>query len=248
MDSGAATGRWRAARMAPMSAEPSAADAVVFAETLATALTSVGVSLPPPAFERLCQHYALLIEMNRSLNLTRITAPRDAAVKHYADSLAVLTALTQIGVTVGRVLDVGTGAGFPAIPLAVARPSWRVLAIDSIGKKIRAVERTVRQLGLENVTARQLRAEALTPEDGPFDLVCFRAVATLDDCLQTAAPRLAAGGAIVCWKAAHIADDEMQGAHRTALRASLRPPQSFHYELAGLARPRRLQLVWCRSM
>lgn len=232
-----------------MSGEASASQAAnAFRATLDTALASLGVALPDGAVERLTTHYMLLIELNRSLNLTRITAPEEAAVKHYADSLALLAALPAMGVTVKRVLDVGTGAGFPAVPLAVARPDWAITAIDSTGKKTRAAVQLAAPLKLANLDVRQARGEDLASERETFDLVCFRAVGALDECLRTARPCLSPGGAAVCWKAADVSGEELRDAGGEARKLGLAPVQQFHYEIAGLARPRRLQLIWSRRM
>lgn len=228
-----------------MAEDRPAAPLAEFEETLVTAVESIGVALTASERERLGRHYLHLIEANRTLNLTRITDPREAAAKHYADSLAVLAALTEMGVTVRRVLDVGTGAGFPAIPLAVARPGWKVTAIDATGKKARAAQAAGEHIALTNLTARHARCEDICAGE-TYGLVCIRAVAALEACVQMGARLVAGDGALVCWKAAEIADDEMRGAVRAARSAGLSPPRCFPYEIAGLDRPRRHQLVWFR--
>ena len=87
------------------------------------------------------------------MNLTRITRPAEAAVRLYADSLAVLSWARQSGNETGvrTVLDIGTGAGFPAVPLAVAAPDWRITAIEATNKKAAFVEQSARRVGAENL-------------------------------------------------------------------------------------------------
>jgi 16S rRNA (guanine527-N7)-methyltransferase len=231
-----------------MCAQPTDPVAVAFRTTLETALVSLGVSLTDEAFNQLVTHYISVVDLNRSLNLTRITAPDEAAVKHYADSLVLVAALPEIGVEVHRVLDVGTGAGFPAVPLAVARPDWAVTAIDATAKKTRAVELFARQLGLPNLDVQHARCEDFAAAGRAFDLICFRAVGAIDQCLRMGRRLLNAGGAVVCWKTADLKPEELRVAGREARKLGFTPLQQFCYEIVGLDRPRRLQLVWSRLM
>jgi 16S rRNA (guanine527-N7)-methyltransferase len=119
-------------------------------------------------------HLQLIVEANRNFNLTRITTPRDAAVKHVLDSVLPWRLFAHSE----AVLDAGTGAGFPGIPLAVALPSVRFILSESIGKKARFVESAVSDLGLKNVNVVNRRAEEIL-RSARVDVLTARAVAPL---------------------------------------------------------------------
>ncbi|MGB6604342.1 MAG: 16S rRNA (guanine(527)-N(7))-methyltransferase RsmG [Steroidobacteraceae bacterium] len=120
---------------------------------------------------------------NRTYNLTAVTTRAGMVTHHLLDSLAIHPELRG-----ERVADVGTGAGFPGLPLALVNPARHFTLIDSVGKKVRFVAHAVRTLGLGNVEALQVRAESLIPAQ-PFDTVTARAFAPLPK-LLTAASRL----------------------------------------------------------
>jgi len=153
-----------------------------FRNALVGAVKPWSVSLDHDQVERLVMHYEAMVETNRTHNLTRVTDPEDAAVRLYADSLALLPWLAELGVTVTRLVDVGTGAGFPAFPLAVACPQLTVMALEARRKKVGFLTETAAACGVGNLATRHVRGEDWTgPAD--FDLVTFKAVAALADCL-----------------------------------------------------------------
>jgi len=215
-----------------------------FVTALRRALQALGIALHPAQIARMTDHYRALLEANRRFNLTRITDPAEAAVKHYADSLAPLAWPHRRLPDGLRVLDVGTGAGFPAVPLAIARPGWQVTAVDGTAKKIGFVADCGRRLGLTNLHALHTRVETLPLDGDPFDLISFRAVGKLAECFRLALPYLARAGLVVCWKAATIAPGEFHQALRAARRMGFSSPRCWAYELVGMDSPRRHQLVW----
>ncbi len=136
---------------------------------------------------------------NRKINLTSITDPEGVAEKHFIDSLAVSSYLPGCA----KVLDLGTGAGFPGIPLSIASPDLRMTLIDASAKKISFVKHIIRKLGLENVRAKHLRAEALAKClacNETFDVVVCRAFSALDHILRLSIPLLNKGGMVVAMK------------------------------------------------
>lgn len=149
--------------------------------------------------ELLVRHINLVLEANRRVNLTRITDVKSAARLHTADSLAVLADVAAS--PAGTLLDLGTGAGFPGIPLAIGseRP---VLLLDSVAKKIRELEWIIGELGLSTrVQATAGRAEALgRTRPGEFAVVTARAVSELPALVELASPLLGHGGRLICLK------------------------------------------------
>ncbi len=147
-------------------------------EELTDGAAALGVALDPSQTQRLLRLLDELVLWNRSYNLTAITE-RGAMIRgHLLDSLAALPDLRGT-----RIADVGTGAGFPGLPLALSSPDRHFTLIDATAKKVRFVEHAARALGLSNVTAMQARVERLHP-DAPFDTVLARACAALPDLLQ----------------------------------------------------------------
>jgi 16S rRNA (guanine527-N7)-methyltransferase len=137
----------------------------------------LGVSLSREDATRLLSLLDELTRWNRSYNLTAIKTPSAMLTHHLLDSLAVNSDLTGT-----RIADVGTGAGFPGLPLAVVNPARQFTLIDSIAKKLRFVAHAVELLGLENVTPLHARVETLKV-DAPFDTVVARAFAPIPELL-----------------------------------------------------------------
>jgi len=143
---------------------------------------ALGVALTEHDAARLLQLLEELAHWNRRFNLTGITELEGMISHHVLDSLAVHRHLHGAAIA-----DVGTGAGFPGLPLALVNPERRFTLIDSNGKKIRFVSHAVRTLGLMNVEPLQARVEALSPER-PFDTVMARAFAPLPQLLEGVSP------------------------------------------------------------
>lgn len=169
----------------------------------------------------------MLVEWNATrMNLTRLVSPRDIAVKHFLDSLALLT--VQPMPQHLRVIDVGTGAGLPGLALKIARPDLRVTLLDSTAKKLLFCRAVADDLGLDAVETVHARAEDAAKQPalaGRFDLAVARAVAPLAVLLPWLAPFAAPDGQIAALKGASVAD-EMAAAHPVARRLglSLRAP------------------------
>lgn len=148
--------------------------------TLAEGASALGVALEPEQVAALLRLCAELREWNKRFNLTAITDPADMVTKHLLDSLAVQRLLCG-----SRIADVGTGAGFPGLPLAVANPERRFTLIEATGKKARFVRHAVELLGLANVEVVHARAEAWRPA-APFDCVIARALGSLANFIRVA--------------------------------------------------------------
>jgi len=133
-----------------------------------------GVLISPTQEEKLLKHKEMVLQTNKSMNLTAITDAKDFDIKHIVDSLTLLPYIKE-GVTLA---DIGAGAGFPGVVLAIMRPDISVTLIDSLQKRVRFLENVVAVLGLTNVTCMHARAEEL--KDTTFEITTARAVASLD--------------------------------------------------------------------
>jgi 16S rRNA (guanine527-N7)-methyltransferase len=171
-------------------------------ERLIEDAAGVGVTLEATQAQRLLRLLDELAHWNRSYNLTAISARANMISAHLLDSLAAQPDLR------GRLIaDVGTGAGFPGLPLALANPARQFTLIDSVAKKIRFVTHAVRTLELTNVSAVQSRVETLQPAE-PFDTVIARAYASLADLLGSVQGLCGAETRVVALKG-HYPHDEL---------------------------------------
>ncbi len=178
------------------------ADAAVDDERaqLRAGAAALGVPLEDPQGRRLLQLLDELAQWNRAYNLTAITDRAAMRTHHLLDSLAGSRLLAAACPGEGaRVLDLGTGAGFPGLPLALVHPGHRFTLLDGTAKKVRFVAHAARTLGLANVEAVHGRAGEWRPA-APFDLVLARAVAPLAELARLARPLLAPGGRLLAWK------------------------------------------------
>ncbi|MBN1342985.1 MAG: 16S rRNA (guanine(527)-N(7))-methyltransferase RsmG [Phycisphaerae bacterium] len=218
-----------------------------FTNTLHAACRELGISLEQNQTARLWQHFTLMLSANRHINLTRITAPAQAAVKHYADSLALLTWAEQASPSTPSVLDVGTGAGFPAVPLAVCRPAWSILAIDSTRKKTDFLAAAAATLDLQRLAVRHVRARELAGQTDPFDLVLCRAVGGVIDCLRETRRLLPPGGNLVLYATPRAAHDLTPAKQRQIERLGFDPAHRHPYRLIAPGEEiERELLIWRR--
>ena len=186
---------------------------------------------------------ALLQEGNARLNLTALKTEHDIVLKHFVDSLSCLRG----GMLDGggpdselQVLDLGTGAGFPALPLAIVRPGLHMVPVDATRKKIAFVSATAQMLGLSNVRPLVGRAETLGRDPvhrEHYDRVVGRAVAVLPVLIELALPLLKVGGLLVAQKGP-IPDPELASGRRAAavLGGVLEDVQSFSLPMSGEGR------------
>lgn len=180
-------------------------------ELLKSDAEKLGISIDDGKIMQFQKLAELLVEQNKTMNLTAITDPDGIAVKHFADSISVLTA-TEFAEN-ARVLDVGTGAGFPGIPLLIMRPDLDLTMLDSTAKKLKYVANTVDELG-HSANVLHTRAEEAGQSKEyreTFDIVCSRAVAALNVLCEYCLPFVKVGGYFVAMKAAK-AQEEIDGA------------------------------------
>ena len=169
----------------------------IMKQTLLQGLPELKLALSKEQVDTLCAFGAAVVRQNQVMNLTAITEPAQVAKLHLLDSLSVLSALDLRG---KKLIDVGCGAGFPGVPLAIACPEAQVTLLDSLGKRITWLKEILPQLGIqaECVTARAEEAVASCRES--YDIATSRAVARLNILLELLAPYVKVGGAVVALK------------------------------------------------
>jgi len=180
-------------------------------------LESIGIKLSDTQYEQFDKYYELLVEWNSFMNLTGITEYEEVLLKHFVDSIVL--PIEQIGHNKRdnspiSLIDVGTGAGFPGLPLKIAHPELNVTLLDSLNKRIKFLNQVIDDLSLESIQAVHSRAE-----DGgrnkelreAFDISVSRAVANLSTLVEYNMPFVKVGGYFIAYKSGEI-DEELKNA------------------------------------
>ena len=160
-----------------------------------------GVELNENQISQFYRYYEMLIEWNEKINLTAITDFDEVLKKHFLDSIAIGRLFSQN--TELSVLDIGTGAGFPGIPIKIAFPKTKVTLMDSLNKRVIFLNEVIKELSLENISAMHGRAEDFAKKDlmrEQFDLVVSRAVANLSSLSEFCLPYVKVGGSFISYK------------------------------------------------
>jgi 16S rRNA (guanine527-N7)-methyltransferase len=170
-------------------------------EQISAGADAMGQSLPSGAADQLATLLVELERWNRRINLTAIRDVDEMVAAHVLDSLAVRPFLKG-----SRVIDIGTGAGFPGLPLAIAEPTLDFTLLDSVGKKIRFVDHMIGELGLENARAVKARAEDYAPGN-TFDTVIARALAAIPRLIELSSHLVGEDGQLLALKGRHPAEE-----------------------------------------
>ena len=168
-------------------------------KTLKEGLTGLGLSLSEERQQKLCAFARAMVRKNEVMNLTAITEDTQVAKLHLLDSLTVLCCADLRGKTL---IDVGCGAGFPGVPLAIACPEAKITLLDSLGKRVKWLEETLPQLGIEAECVTARAEEAVAQRRETYDFATSRAVARLNILLELTAPYVKVGGAVLAMKGA----------------------------------------------
>lgn len=162
-------------------------------------LKELGIELSDYQLQQFSKYYELLITWNEKINLTAITNKEDVEVKHFLDSL---TLSKIINLDHKMLCDVGSGAGFPAIPLKIVFPSLEIVMVDSLGKRVNFLNEVIKALDLSRITAVHARVEDFTIENREaFDIVTARAVARLNVLIELCGALVKVDGAFIAMKA-----------------------------------------------
>ncbi|HEU5438912.1 MAG TPA: 16S rRNA (guanine(527)-N(7))-methyltransferase RsmG [Ktedonobacterales bacterium] len=204
-----------------MSSDDPGGDIVEDLRPLAEGAATLGLPLDGGQLMRFARYRELLLDWNARINLTAITDPAEVVTRHFLDSLTcVLVFPPEARAAARTLLDVGAGAGFPGLPLAIALPSWRVTLLEATAKKVRFLEAVIAELELPNATTLTGRAEELGRQPrfrGAFDIVAARAVAALPTLLEYCCPFAGVGGTTVMPKKGELATELAAGARAAPL-------------------------------
>ena len=201
----------------------------VMKQTLLEGIPALDLQISDETADRLCAFGAAVVEQNAVMNLTAITEPDAVAKLHLLDSLTVLTVEKLAGKTI---IDVGCGAGFPGVPVAIACPEAQVTLLDSLGKRVHWLETILPQLG---VSARCITAraeEAVAEHREKFDFATSRAVARLNILLELTAPYVRVGGAVLALKGS-AAREELEEAKAAVKKLGLKVEKIQDFSIDG---------------
>ena len=203
----------------------------------------LGLKISHDQVFQFAQHGRWLMEWNRKINLTAITDPAQVAVKHYLDAIAPIHHIPAQG----HLLDIGTGGGFPGIPLKIMRPEQPMTLIDSVRKKVNFVKHVIRQLSLRDIEALHTRVETLSQQNSGqarYPVVICRALADLNVAVRLAAPLLTPKGKIVLYQGPRdSADPKNRAADVFTLDGSTYGRATITYPLPVFGDARRVTIL-----
>ena len=179
----------------------------IFSEELENAAKQIEIELTKKQIEKFYNYMNLLLEWNEKINLTAIIEPREVILKHFVDSLTIAKYIKENE----KLIDVGTGAGFPGIPLSIVKENTDIVLLDSLNKRINFLEEVKENLKLENITTIHGRAEEFgknKKERETYDIATSRAVAPLNILLEYLLPLVKVGGKAICMKGSNIEEIE----------------------------------------
>lgn len=177
-----------------------------FKNRISEKASKINVNISDEQIKQFFTYMNLLIEWNQKINLTSIIEPEDIILKHFIDSLTIEKYISPNS----KVADIGTGAGFPGIPLKLVRPELKIYLIDSLNKKIKFLDEVIQKNEMKQIYAIHARAEEIGHNKqfrGQFDVVTSRAVAKLNVLLEYMMPLLKIGGKCICLKGPNIKEE-----------------------------------------
>jgi 16S rRNA (guanine527-N7)-methyltransferase len=195
--------------------------------------------LPKSKIDKFHQLTEILLRENAKCNLTRIVEPAQIDVRHYADSLIVSDILRDYEANLKvapNLIDIGSGAGFPCLAIAIVFDNWRITSVESTGKKADFQKLAAKELGLTNFKVVSARAEDIAKEDRywqKFDIATARAVSHLAIITEFALPFLRVGGIFLAWKGPK-ADQEIIESEKIVAKLGISSLESLPYSLEGM--------------
>ena len=201
-------------------------------ELLYNTALETGINLTDIQLEKFQIYYNLLIETNKVMNLTSITEEKDVVLKHFIDSLAIKN---YIDISNGRVIDIGTGAGFPGIPLAIIYNDTQFTLMDSLNKRINFINTVMEECKLYNIETVHSRAEDLGHNNvyrEKYDYCLSRAVAAIPVLLEYCIPFLKTGGKFISYKS-EKAEEEISLSGNAQKKLGCRFDKLYSFDLPG---------------
>ena len=199
-------------------------------KTLDAGLPQLGLELPEEIRRKLCDFGEAMVKQNEVMNLTAITEPEQVAKLHLLDSLTVLCCADLKG---KQTIDVGCGAGFPGVPLAIACPEAKITLLDSLAKRMNWLDTILPQLEVTNARTLTARAEeAVATRREKFDFATSRAVARLNILLELTAPYVRVGGKVLAMKGA-AAREELAEAQNAMKKLGLKLEEVREFPMDG---------------
>ena len=186
------------------------------------------------------EYMNLVVEWNNNINLTSITEPNDVILKHFIDSLTIYKYVKE-----SKVIDVGTGAGFPGIPIKIADKDVNITLLDSLNKRINFLNEVIGKLELDNITAIHGRVEEVARNKEYrecFDVAVSRAVAPLNVLLEYMIPLVKVGGKCICMKGSNR-DEEIEASKNALKRLNAEIESIESFELPGTDMKRNIIIV-----
>ncbi len=191
---------------------------MTFIDDLKDCADKFNITITDDELAKFDKYFRLLIEWNEKINLTAITEPHEVAVKHMIDSLSCHD--EKIFAENAHIIDVGTGAGFPGIPLKIYRPDLKVTLLDSLQKRIKFLDEVIITLGLKDITCVHARAEEGARQKQhreKYDVAVSRAVARLSVLAEYTLPYVKVGGCLVALKGAKFAEEADEAKRAVAM-------------------------------
>lgn len=182
-------------------------------EFIKNAFKEINITLSDKHIDQFNRYYELLIERNKVMNLTTITDYNEVVIKHFVDSLSIIR-LAQLEEPL-YIIDVGTGAGFPGIPMKIIYPHLNIVLLDSLNKRIKFLDDTIKELGFNDGSIKTIHGRAedfgqMAIYREKFDLCVSRAVANLSTLSEYCIPFVKKGGSFISYKAGNVKDEVLE--------------------------------------
>ncbi|OVE77201.1 16S rRNA (guanine(527)-N(7))-methyltransferase RsmG [bacterium F11] len=216
-----------------------------WATALQKSIARWDVTLPPDGLDNFRVYLDILNTWNNRMNLTALKEPEHIALGHFADSIAAMTLDVVFKAKGIHAIDIGTGAGFPGLPLEIVNPNWHMTLLESVSKKCDFLRAVVGAMELNRVTILSKRSEVLGHEKEyreKYDLAFSRALSNLSTLIEYSLPLLKVGGSLVAHRG-RTAADEISRVDLALEQLGAEVSEVHHYEISGLAGSRSLVVI-----